>query len=1546
MTSREKKIVMGKKQSMSPVPPPKEGSATPESTTKSTVSKTEFVQNDEAVQKITTTKSTTPVKSNVKSVPLKTFPKKLGRVGRKPLAKTLNVALKAREKKPTKIKHQIAKALISNVKGNLEGKKVLLQNGIKPKRIYRKKLKVDVSKEQDDRPPVLEPIYPIEPNIEKKPVKKRMKKTNALNEKRGKAESTTNFSTIDDTINSILSRIVAEDEEKTCKKPKFKKSKLDITNEESIEDVMNDLTTLIKNEDIKHENEVTEPKTEVKPKKVRKPKVDILKKKGIKKGLEDNLNKITFDASAKQLIDKLDLSVNKSDQLVLPVSNRRHSIEKFPIDAIGVSDSYFNNIPLASTPRSKRGLKVGQSVDSSIPVRKSSPYTTRSDPPQLLRNGKHRKLKDSLLEGLEYKKRKRLHSDVSGSEKSVSKLSGYESDNSFTDTASFSCSDLMDQKDDNKIEVKKNIPFTPESIIQGEINNTIENINSNTIQKNILDNSLSLNGFAEEAIKSENIMDKNSNVCDEIISEVPTLTETSEVANLSDQDMNEFSVDQNIKVVEKSIILDKMKETFNDINADEHDKRTTRLSLKKTSKLDDDISDLHVSPSLFYGTNDDSEIKMGTDENISDNSLEQNSPVNKEDKFKFEEDSEISVKLDNKTAEVDDRNILIDKTEAQVEESAENLAIKRDILEALGLQSLQAAEEAKIKEKNYTGPLKTIIKLNRCEKKKGRNSMKMSIHKRSKLKENDIYVNTADDEQGHKTLKEITSGSWRSHGAQSSDTAGALRKSHYFNRSNNMDGSSEHTSDGDAAPAEGDDSGKTLVIPEKASSFSIHPRRLCKDECSYCFGKFGLFDTPCHIAQIKSVDRQNKILQAEKHLTRDSCLCDACYRHVDRKSNTPSYLNKGSKRNNIIAPGPRQNHCHVLGCGTIATNILRRKWLIKMRKSVCEVINIDLENPGLHSIPICTEHYMAVEHLMVCAMCKRKLARNHIHYLGPEKNELNVVLNEEGIPVKLIDKPVVCKLCRYFTSLVMKPIEERHENTAEFFKEYKNRLLNVYDVETTIETTEEPELVKGKLEKDTTKKKRKIQKNLLNGDLLESVVDSNEKSSQTLSDTNCPSKSRSESPSDYMVDYNTLIPSIAMDCGSDVENIKGETTITPILKPSDSIMHEVDGPKLKTKDSSSSKTSAIAVQRLGSNPCISVRQLFPGEEDVGLQGHIEFGNVKEKTPEGWEKCSTTIQYDNDTKLLWQELQKPYGNQSSFLRHLILLEKYFRSGDLVLSTNASHHSINYSESVQNRLRAYDNIPLNASLNKSSSGIVTTKQLTPSVSIINAATIPKNIPITISQLSNMSSTSSKSRNPGVPPGLISLHPGTTRPVTPALIKVPQPQKIKIPLSKDWRPNLIPIDPNVSDKEKKPGHVKVMCGGKPYHITMDDYNVMCAIKKSYDLKQKRLLEAQNPTGRSNSTKQTLSRKGALVSKSATITSPKNDLTFVTDLPETENSLEKLDKTVENLESKLTETPTISLPKIPKSLTVIPQTIIHRPSQMPTPNLLTSKPKSASKS
>lgn len=120
------------------------------------------------------------------------------------------------------------------------------------------------------------------------------------------------------------------------------------------------------------------------------------------------------------------------------------------------------------------------------------------------------------------------------------------------------------------------------------------------------------------------------------------------------------------------------------------------------------------------------------------------------------------------------------------------------------------------------------------------------------------------------------------------------------------------------------------------------------------------------------------------------------------------------------------------------------------------------------------------------------------------------------------------------------------------------------------------------------------------------------------------------------------------------------------------------------------RSSNEDISNLRTNPNISMRELFPGEEEMGLNFSIPFGNSW-RTPDGWQKVTTTVQYDEPTRRLWEDLQKPYGNQSSFIRHLLLLEKYFRNGDLLLIQNANHNAITYAESVQHRLQAFDNIP---------------------------------------------------------------------------------------------------------------------------------------------------------------------------------------------------------------------------------------------------------------
>lgn len=353
---------------------------------------------------------------------------------------------------------------------------------------------------------------------------------------------------------------------------------------------------------------------------------------------------------------------------------------------------------------------------------------------------------------------------------------------------------------------------------------------------------------------------------------------------------------------------------------------------------------------------------------------------------------------------------------------------------------------------------------------------------------------------------------------------------------------------------------------------------------------------------------------------------------------------------------------------------------------------------------------------------------------------------------------------------------------------------------------------------------------------------------------------------------------------------------------------------------------------LRANPNISMRELFPGEEEMGLHAYIPLKHGK-KMPDGWSKVTTVLQYDEVTKQMFEELQRPYGNQSSFLRHLVLLEKYFRNGELLLSHNASSSAQIYSESVQTRLRSYDNIatgglrimqqqspPSNIIPPVSITPAVTikpkpkagtsdtpitsllkhnlppTQQSTPvssqqqvikhrQISITNeskpqdileaasklmqaeekaaaavAAAKKTNLPpeilnITKSANSEIAISAIPSNNrkspvpststvpPPAPP------PNSSQKQSPNIIKLPDtlsPQERRQTNGKPWRPTLIPIVPGALtnppngplyqtvDGRKLPSLVQVMSGGKPYHISIHDYNRMCILRREKLLMQ----------------------------------------------------------------------------------------------------------------
>ena len=688
----------------------------------------------------------------------------------KALRKTVRFKLASK----TKLKQNLAKKVLNNVKNGANIKKTLLKNGIKPK--VGRKPKVRDIKDKNA----------ISCSVGEKSKKKIKKKFS-------------DEASIINTIETIVSQFTAVEDKPQKKSKVQKKIKVEASqsiSKDNIEDVMNDLDALIKGDGIKIEPEDSGVERQEKMNEIQVKK-DLQKSEVAKRIL-----KKSSDADAQyKLIDMLDLDVTKPRRLI---TKRRYSIDECSVhyNYVPNNQNIFSSIPRSISPKLKRTSKMRQSLD--VSAKRLSPYITRSDAPaRILRNGKHRKLRDgTLLEGLdtEFRKRRRLCFDYSGSEKSISK-SGYESDSSFSDLAS-----QHSTENSEAIDINAEIRKEPNNMDQENLYQKSPSVESNlTLSKYNAGDDKCLNSD----VKCLGVnFDSNSNLCDNNVQDEMNLLNVETLSN----DNNVYS---SSKVPEKSIILDSMKQIFNDMNSDNTvDKLTCKSHRTNLRIFKTDV--ISFSTPSYCGNQNSSSLQFlkGSEEepstieesdvdveNISETTtlqflknveeeptmMEEINPVNSNDpsllvflKGAEEEPSKIEIinvdtKTTNETVEFDNTTESIIKNDditrcSLLEQQAgdtfeneedegfekrcnkiilnpetpENLAVKESIFQALGLQSLRAAEAAaklKSKQINYTGTLKTVIKLSRNEKKKGKASLKMTTHKYKKgAKEIDGYA--------------------------------------------------------------------------------------------------------------------------------------------------------------------------------------------------------------------------------------------------------------------------------------------------------------------------------------------------------------------------------------------------------------------------------------------------------------------------------------------------------------------------------------------------------------------------------------------------------------------------------------------------------------------------------------------------------------------------------------------------------------------------------------------------------------------------------------
>ncbi|KAK9511709.1 hypothetical protein O3M35_000317 [Rhynocoris fuscipes] len=623
--------------------------------------------------------------------------------------------------------------------------------------------------------------------------------------------------------------------------------------------------------------------------------------------------------------------------------------------------------------------------------------------------------------------------------------------------------------------------------------------------------------------------------------------------------------------------------------------------------------------------------------------------------------------------------------------SVERKQMKESVLQALGLKSLSAATDHKLqndedKQKNnnqqqqrnnsgYTGTLKAVIKLNRSGDKK-----RSMVYKRSEdaLSTSDkLEYRICSDFPSTESvpITHLADMGYNKKGFHHKNSD-SVTNSVYVNT--NVGNSNNEETDVNGEDSKGSKE-SSLIIPEKSSSFSIHPGRLCSDVCSYCFGKFGSLDTPCHVAQIKGEERQKKILQNEPHLTPESCLCDACYRYVDRKvnyhpktGNQQQGTNNTNNNNSSSNTAPKSHHqpqpqasCCVVGCLQQATHTIKRKGILKLKKNLTNKLDIDMDkHTGLY-FPFCSQHHYWVEYLTVCGICRKRLNRNSLFSLGSEADKLNLMLAEDGIPARLSDNLFLCKLCRYYSNLRLKYSDASAipSQNKSFYKSYRRKILMSLDIavsnsEDECDNSEDSSTPEKKHIASTSSSNRKVIHSATNGGTGGNIVADNPAAG---------SSSNNESTSEETVSL------------SDLATLLGDQP-----EPQQTRIQV----KFGNVNIGTLSNLNIGQQGAGSasSPATTDRESSEGSLLFDFKGPSPDGNL--------ERCVTTIQFDKKAKQLWTELQKPHGSQSLFLRHLIMMEKIWRAGHLVLSANADEKAIKYVLNAKNKIRACENSTVNA------------------------------------------------------------------------------------------------------------------------------------------------------------------------------------------------------------------------------------------------------------
>ncbi|KAG8229366.1 hypothetical protein J437_LFUL009681 [Ladona fulva] len=610
------------------------------------------------------------------------------------------------------------------------------------------------------------------------------------------------------------------------------------------------------------------------------------------------------------------------------------------------------------------------------------------------------------------------------------------------------------------------------------------------------------------------------------------------------------------------------------------------------------------------------------------------------------------------------------------EDSAEQLAVKETMLNALGLQSSRAASMVKAPLRQSlppipsrtSGTLKTIIKVPRMvDKRRARNRVKLVLKKDKPEKEK---LNSLQDqrflapEESEGIARDAESMSYDHHTDEDPFAFQMFEES-------NVSGMGAWNSQMTKQKSKSLGNSRKYMGNDPMSQLDLNHMNFSRNLID---GMVGCSSTESHqdLLQNFASDGSSNSGRSTQQGSSDGAV------------KPPLVIPEKSASFSIHPERLCHDVCCVRGCSLPAHHLVRRKWLNRLKRTISKLLPLEItpsppnQQPSLHA-PLCSRHYYCLEFYSVCGICKRKLSRNNMYPVGREVHELNSLLMDDSIPVTLTGKIFLCKMCRYYSGIRLKYRDKKmlSKGHKSFFDGYRKRIWHYLGIQKM-----DPSEVSAPIE---IPKKRKKSKSTEEDSCQEAEQNKHlkllEDPSKQSGESNSESNSESSSDNSLHKPYISRMPTkIRFKLGNvSIEHLENAD---PSKKGSKTQMAET----VTQSSCSFKKPESSKPKKRSSSDSVVEQPEFPGVDKLGLNASFLFHGTDDSKE--WEKCTTTLQFDAKTKKLWKSLYYPYGNLSSFIRHLVIMERNWRNGDLVLAPNASSQAVNYVNSVQNRIAAYE------------------------------------------------------------------------------------------------------------------------------------------------------------------------------------------------------------------------------------------------------------------